>query len=325
MRILVTGCAGFIGYHLCISLLKNKKYKVYGLDNLNNYYDIELKKKRLNILKNNSIKFKFFKIDITNYNIVKKNFTKNKYDCVINLAAQAGVRYSIKNPSDYFRSNVEGFFNILELSRIFRIKHLIFASTSSVYGSSKKFPLKEESNTDMPLSFYAATKKSNEVLAYSYSNIYKLPCTGLRFFTVYGPYGRPDMALFLFVKAIFSSRKIKLFNKGNHIRDYTYIDDIVEALRKLIERPSNDKIPYSIYNIASSKPQKLMVFLKNIEKIIGKKANKSYYGMQLGDVHKTHASIKKLNKKIRYKPKMKLSKGIERFIQWYKEYYNIKH
>lgn len=321
MRILVTGCAGFIGFHLCLSLLKNRKYQVCGIDNLNRYYDIGLKKNRLKILKKNKKKFIFHKLDITDYNKLKNFFLKYKFDCVINLAAQAGVRYSIKNPSNYFNNNVIGFYNILEISRIFKIKHLIFASTSSVYGASNKFPLKEEGDTDKPISFYAATKKTNEVLAYSYSSIYKLPCTGLRFFTVYGPYGRPDMSLFLFTKAIFESKVVKLFNKGDHVRDFTYIDDVVNSITKIVSKPSAGKIPFSVYNIATSSPKKLKVFLKSIENMIGKKAKIKYLNMQQGDIYKTHGDNKKIAKKINFKPKIKLADGIKKFIQWYKEYY----
>lgn len=323
MRLLVTGCAGFIGYHLCLKLLENSKNQVYGIDDLNKYYDIHLKKDRLNNLRKYSKKFHFYKIDISNLKKLKNNFSYNKYDYVINLAAQAGVRHSIKNPSEYLKRNIIGFFNILEVSRIYKIKHLIFASTSSVYGSSKKFPLKEKENTDKPLSFYAATKKSNEVMAYSYSNIYNLPCTGLRFFTVYGPYGRPDMSLFKFSKAIFESKRVDLFNKGNHIRDFTYIDDAIDAISKIIAIPSRNKIPFSIYNIANSRPENLKTFLGKIEKIIGKKSKKKYMKLQLGDIYKTHGSIYRLYKKINYKPKTQISVGIERFIKWYRDYYRI--
>ena len=322
MKVLITGCCGFIGYNLCLKLLKKKNIRIYGIDNLNSYYDINLKKKRLSILKT-SKNFTFNKIDISKYNNLKKFFKKNKYDIVINLAAQSGVRYSIKNPSNYFESNVIGFFNVLELSRIFKIKHFIFASTSSVYGNSNKFPLKEEQKTEKPLSFYAASKKTNEILAYSYSNIYKLPCTGLRFFTVYGPYGRPDMALYLFTKAIFNSKKVNLFNNGNHVRDYTYIDDVVNSVEKIITKKPDGAVPYSIYNVASSRPKKLKEFLKNIEKTIGKRAKINYLDMQQGDVYKTHGSTNKLINKIKYRPKMKLSEGIKRFVEWYKKYHNI--
>ncbi len=323
MKILITGCCGFIGYHLCLKLLKKKNIKIYGIDNLNSYYDINLKKKRLSILKKSPKNFIFNKIDISKYNNLYKIFKKHKYDIVINLAAQAGVRYSIKNPLNYFESNIIGFFNVLELSRIFKIKHFIFASTSSVYGDSNKFPLKENQKTDKPLSFYAASKKTNEILAYSYSNIYKLHCTGLRFFTVYGPYGRPDMALYLFTKAIVDSKKVNLFNNGNHVRDYTYIDDVVKSVEKIMMKKPDKKVPYSVYNVASSRPKKLKEFLKNIEKTIGKKAKINYLNMQQGDVYKTHGSTTKLVNKIKYRPQTKLSEGIERFVKWYKKYHNI--
>ena len=325
MKILVTGCSGFIGYHLCLNLLKYKKNVVHGIDNLNNYYDIKLKKSRLSNLKKQSKKFLFIKKDISNLRSLKEIFLKGKFDYVINLAAQAGVRYSIKNPSTYFNSNIIGFFNILECSRIFKIKHLIFASTSSVYGNSKNFPLKENEKTDSPLSFYAATKKSNEVMAHSYSNIYKLPCTGLRFFTVYGPYGRPDMSLFLFTDAILKRKKINLFNKGNHIRDFTFVDDVVTSINKIIKKPSKNKIPYEVFNIASSNPVHLKFFLKNIEKGLGKKTNVKFQEMQKGDIFKTHGSVNKIVKKTKFKPKVKIKTGIEEFLKWYKKYYKFKN
>jgi len=319
MRILVTGCAGFIGYHLCLKLLNNKTNKVFGIDNINNYYDINLKKKRLSNLKKKFKKFIFYKKDICDLNFLHNNFLKNKYDIVIHLAAQAGVKYSIDNPKVYIESNIFGFFNILEVSRINKIKHLIYASTSSVYGSNNNFPLQEDADTNHPLSFYAATKKSNEVMAHSYSNIHSLPCTGIRLFTVYGPYGRPDMSLFKFTKAILDSKKVNLFNFGKHIRDFTYIDDATNAIVQLINKPSRKKIPYSIYNIASSRPQNLKFFLKTIEKILGKKAKIQYKKLQPGDINKTYASIKLLQKKIDFVPNTDIQQGIENFINWYKE------
>ena len=321
MKILITGCAGFIGYHLCNKLLATNKYEVYGIDNLNNYYDIELKKSRIKELKKKFKGFKFKKIDISNRNDISRLFNKEKFTHIINLAAQAGVRFSIENPMPYVESNLIGFFNILDLSRTSKIDHLIFASTSSVYGDSKKFPLKETDNTDRPLSFYAATKKSNEVMAYSYSNIYGLPCTGLRFFTVYGPYGRPDMALYKFTKSIINKNRIELFNKGNHIRDFTYVDDVTESIVKLINKPSKEKIPFEIYNIGNSKPEKLKLFLSIIEKTLGINAKVKLVKLQQGDVHKTHADTKKILKKINYKPRTKINEGISKFINWYKDYY----
>lgn len=321
IKILVTGCAGFIGFHLSNKLLKYNKYNIFGIDNINSYYDVKLKKDRLKILNQNK-NFKFSKIDLTNSYLIKKNFKANNYDVVINLAAQAGVRYSIENPSVYLSTNVNGFFNILDASRENKLKHLIFASTSSVYGASNKFPLSENLHTSKPLSFYAATKKTNEVMAYAYSNIYNLPCTGLRFFTVYGPYGRPDMALFKFTNLIKSNKKIDLFNNGNHYRDFTYIDDIVDGIVGIIETPSQDKIPFNVFNIGSNKPKYLKVFLSTIEKIIGKKAKINNKKLQKGDVFKTHASISKLYKKSGYKPKVSIQQGIKNFIEWYNQYYN---
>ena len=317
MRILVTGCAGFIGYHLCLKLLNDKTNKVFGIDNINNYYDINLKKKRLSNLKKKFKKFVFYKNDICDLNFLNNNFLKNKYDIVVNLAAQAGVKYSIDNPKVYIESNIFGFFNILEASKTNKIKHLIYASTSSVYGSNNNFPLQEDADSNHPLSFYAATKKSNEVMAHSYSNIYGLPCTGIRLFTVYGPYGRPDMSLFKFTKAILDSKEVNLFNFGKHIRDFTYIDDAVNAIVKLINKPSRKKIPYSIYNIASSKPQNLKFFLKTIENILDRKAKIKYKKLQPGDVNKTYASIKLLQKKIDFVPNTEIQQGIENFINWY--------
>ncbi len=322
MKILVTGCAGFIGYHLSKKLLQ-KKIEVFGIDNINDYYDISLKKDRLKNLKKYK-NFYFYKYDLVNLKNLNNLIKKNKIKYVVHLAAQAGVRYSIQNPHSYFRSNLEGFFNILEVCKTNKIKHLIFASTSSVYGNSKKFPLKESDNTDNPLSFYAATKKSNEVMAHSYSYLYKLPCTGVRFFTVYGPYGRPDMALFKFTKNIIKNYKIDLFNYGKHIRDFTYIDDVVNALEVLVFKPSKTEIPYNIFNIGNGKPEKLLKYLRLIEKNLSKKAKISNYSIQLGDVYKTHASIMKLKKYVTFNPKFKIESGIKKFIKWYLEYYKLK-
>ena len=319
MRVLVTGSAGFIGFHLCKKLL-DFNFNVYGIDNLSPYYDVNLKKNRLLILKKYK-KFNFKKLDITNFKLLKNQFRYNKYDIVINLAAQAGVRNSIDNPRDYLNSNIIGFFNILELCKIYKIKHLVFASTSSVYGDNKNFPLKEEYNTDKPLNFYAASKKSNEVMAYSYSYIHKIKITGLRFFTVYGEYGRPDMALYKFTHSIKNSKSLKLFNKGNHIRDFTYIDDVTESIIRLIKKTSKNKIPFQIFNIGSNKPKKLKEFLKIIESILGKKSKKYFLPLQKGDIHKTHADNYKLYKKINFLPKTPLKNGIKNFINWYRKYY----
>ena len=323
MNILITGCAGFIGFSITNYLLqkKNKKLNLIGLDNLNSYYDINLKKKRLFILKKNN--FKFYKINITNFKKLDEIVKSNKIDIIIHLAAQAGVRYSINNPEEYFKSNMLGFFNILEVSRKNKIKHLVYASTSSVYGDNDKFPLKENFDTSNPLSFYAATKKSNEVMAYSYSNIYKLKCTALRFFTVYGEYGRPDMSLFIFTKSLLSQKFINFFNNGNHIRDFTYINDVVKIIDKIIKKPSNKTIPHQIFNVASQSPKKLKYFLEVIENKIGKKSKIRNMPFQKGDVFKTHGSVSKIYKIIKFRPTTKIEEGVNNFINWYKKYYKL--
>ncbi len=320
MKILVTGVAGFIGFHTSIKLLENKNNVVFGIDNLNDYYDVTLKKRRLSILRKHK-NFKFSKIDISNNKTLLRHFKIYKYKYVIHLAAQAGVRYSILKPESYVKSNLVGFFNILECSKANNIKHLIFASTSSVYGSNKNFPLKEDFNTDKPLSFYAATKKSNEVMAYSYSNIHSLNCTGLRFFTVYGPYGRPDMALFKFTKAIIEKKSINLFNKGNHFRDFTYVTDIADGIINLIKKPSKEKIPFNIFNIGNNKPKSLRTYLRIIEDYLNDKAKINLKPLQQGDVLKTHANIKKISSWSNYNPKINIEKGIKNFINWYKGFY----
>ena len=319
MNILITGAAGFIGYHLSLKLLKNN-YKVFGIDNINSYYDVELKKNRLRELKKYS-NFYFNKLNLSNKNKINIIIQENNIKYIVHLAAQAGVRYSIENPKAYFKSNLEGFFNILELSKSNNIKHLIFASTSSVYGNTNKFPLNEKMNTDKPVSFYAATKKSNEIMAYSYSYIYKIPATALRFFTVYGSYGRPDMALSKFTKSILENKKISLFNSGNHTRDFTYVDDIVKGIDSVILKPSKNSIPYNCFNIGGGKPNKLKEFLKIIEINLGKKAKIKNLPLQLGDVKKTHSSVKSLNSYSSYQPTTKINKGIKEFVKWYKKYY----
>ena len=321
MKILVTGCAGFIGYHLCKKLLNNSKYSIYGIDNLNTYYDINLKKDRLKNLKNKK-NFFFKKIDIKNNTKLNDLFKKNRFNCVINLAAQAGVRFSIQNPKTYFNNNVIGFFNIIENVKKYKINHLITASTSSVYGNNKTFPLIEEFNTDKPLSFYAATKKTNEVMSYSYSNIYNIPITVLRFFTVYGNYGRPDMSLFKFTKNIKDSKKINLFNFGKHERDFTHVDDVVSSIIKIIKLPSKNKVPYQVFNVASGRPKKLKYFVNLIEKNLNKKASLNMLELQKGDVVKTHASTKKLDNKTKNFKRKSFEVGIQSFIKWYKNYYN---
>ena len=320
MKILITGCAGFIGFHLT-KFLTSKKISIIGIDNLNNYYDVNLNKNRLKLLKENK-KFTFYKTDILNKQKLNNIVRKNKIKIIVHLAAQAGVRYSIENPKTYHKNNLEGFFNILEISKENKIKHLIFASTSSVYGESSNFPLNENENTSKPLSFYAATKKSNEVMAHSYSYIYKLPCTAVRFFTVYGPYGRPDMALFKFTKNILENRKIELYNNGKHLRDFTYIDDITKGIFSIINKPNKDKVPYNIFNIGNGKSRKLIDYLFFIEKKLGKKAIVKKLPLQKGDIIKTHSDIKLLKKFSNYKPKIDIEEGVSKFIDWFIDYYN---
>ncbi|MDC0216869.1 NAD-dependent epimerase/dehydratase family protein [Pelagibacteraceae bacterium] len=319
MKILVTGCAGFIGFHLSSYLLKKNIY-VIGIDNLNDYYDINLKKNRLRLLKEYK-NFSFNKFDLINKKKLDLIVKKNRIKIIIHLAAQAGVRYSIKNPNSYFKNNLEVFFNILEVSRLYKINHLIFASTSSVYGESINYPSEENFNTDKSLSFYAATKKSNEIMAYSYSNIFKLPCTGLRFFTVYGPYGRPDMALFKFTKNILENKKIELFNNGNHARDFTYIDDVIDGIFLIINKPKKQQIPFNIFNIGNGNSKKLKEYIKLIEKNLNLKAKVKKLPLQLADIKKTHSDISNLNLYTGYTPKVSIEVGVKRFINWYKEYY----
>ena len=321
MNILITGVAGFIGFHSVKKLLSiENNFKVIGIDNLNNYYDTKLKKDRLKILQKYT-KFKFFKIDICDHKKIEKVFKNQKIKIVINLAASAGVRYSLTNPEPYFKNNFNGFFNVLNLCVKYKINHLIFASSSSVYGNSNKFPLKEDSETSKPLSFYAASKKCNEVMAYSYSNIYKLSCTGLRFFTVYGEYGRPDMALFKFSNNILLNKEIELYNKGNHIRDFTYIDDVVNQIYRLINKPSKKIIPFQIFNIASSNPIELKKYVQLIESALNKKAKYKLLKMQPGDVKKTFASTTKVRGVTKLNNVSNLKKGIDSYIKWFKKYY----
>ncbi len=318
-KILITGCAGFIGYHLTIKLLKNKNYLIEGLDNINNYYDVSLKKIRLRELKKYE-NFKFYKNDLKSYKTLKKIFKDAKYEIIINLAAQAGVRYSITNPDAYFDSNINGFYNILKLSTEFKIKHLLFASTSSVYGNSDKFPLTEDLKTDSPKSFYSASKKVNEIMAYSFSSIYKLPITGLRFFTVYGNLGRPDMALFKFSKAIKKNKKFQLFNKGDHYRDFTHVDDVTIAISKIINQPPSSKVPYDVFNICKSKSIFIKDVVKKIELFYNKKAKIINLPLQQGDVKKTLGSSKKLQNKIKYKPKKNFNDGLLEFLKWHRDF-----
>jgi len=335
MKILVTGTAGFIGYHLANKLLE-LGHEVIGLDNINDYYDINLKYARLeslgikkeDIVDNNLVKshtnpnHKFIKASLEDADTLNNLFETQKFDAVCNLAAQAGVRYSIENPHAYIQSNIVGFINILEACKNFDVKNLSYASSSSVYGLNKSQPFKVEDKTDTPVSLYAATKKSNELMAHTYSHLYGIQTTGLRFFTVYGPWGRPDMAPILFTDAILNDRAIKVFNHGNMSRDFTYIDDIVDGIVKVILNPSD----FKVYNIGNNAPVSLMEFIETIEKAIGKDAKKDFLPMQDGDVESTYADVSGLIKDFDYKPETRLADGIGEFVKWYKEFYgNTKY
>ena len=353
--ILVTGAAGFIGFHLSKELLK-RRFNVVGLDNMNHYYDVSLKQSRLEILMREP-NFSFLKIDLEDRVAMEWMFDNHEFDIVINLAAQAGVRYSLKEPHTYVDSNVKGFMNILEGCRYNKIEHLLFASSSSVYGANTKIPFSPKDGIDHPMAIYAATKKANEMMAHSYSSLYGLPCTGIRFFTVYGPYGRPDLSLFLFTKAILENRSVKVFNNGHMVRDFTYIDDIIEGVIRVIDNPpkqsqeadevreggttftniSNQSIeklgsnnqygttaPYKIYNIGNSSPVQLMDYISAIEQILGKTAKKEFLPMQPGDVPRTEADVSDLVENLGYKPDTPVRAGIEKFIEWYKMYFKIQ-
>jgi len=317
-KILITGIAGFIGFSLAKLLIK-KNYKVIGVDNLNNYYDINLKKNRLKNLSN----FTFYKIDINNLKKIENIFKIHKPEIVINLAAQAGVRYSIKFPKKYLKTNIIGFFNILELSKKYNVGHFLFASSSSVYGLNKEIPFKESHDTSDQSNIYGVTKKTNELMAHSYSFLYNMRCTGLRFFTVFGPWGRPDMALYSFVKNILKNIPIKLFNKGDMYRDFTYIDDAINYTYKLIKRKTKKRnnIQFEIFNIANSKPVHLKKFIKIIEKILNKEAKITYENGLKSEIKKTHADNNKLINSITKIKATSLKKGIKKFITWYKNYY----
>lgn len=335
-RVLVTGAAGFIGFHLSKRFL-DEGYNVVGLDNLNDYYDVELKKSRIEILAG-SKNFTFEKLDITDKSSLEKVFDHNNFEFVINLAAQAGVRYSIENPQAYLQSNIEGFLNILEACRKYPIKHLIYASSGSVYGSNENIPFSVHSNVDHPLSFYAASKKANELMAHSYSVLYQIPTTGLRFFSAYGPYGRPDMALFIFTKAIVEGKPIDVYNHGKMKRDFTYVDDIVEGVFQLLLRPpiANplwDKVksdpatsfaPYRLFNIGNNKTVALSYYIEILENKLGRKATKNFLPMQLGDIPETCADIDDLINETGFKPKTSIEEGISNFVDWYLDHYKIK-
>lgn len=321
--IFVTGCAGFIGFHLVKRLL-TEKIPVVGIDNLNDYYDPTLKQDRLKILLNHS-NFMFIKGSIENLELLQHLFNHYHFHTIIHLAAQAGVRYSLTNPHVYIQSNLVGFANLLECCRNQQISHLIYASSSSVYGNNKKIPFSVNDPVDHPVSLYAATKKANELMAYTYSHLYGIPTTGLRFFTVYGPWGRPDMALFSFTNAIMKKEPIEIFNYGNMKRDFTYIDDVIESIYRLMEKgpPIQTTPPYKIYNIGNNKPVHLKDFIQMIEEKIGTTAIKKFLPLQSGDVLETFANIDDLIDDIHYKPRVSIAEGIAKFIDWYKEYYKI--
>lgn len=322
MKILVTGIAGFIGYHLAVRLLAVSTNQVYGIDNLNNYYDVQLKQDRLSQIKKFK-NFSFQKLDLGDREAMSKLFATHSFDIVVNLAAQAGVRYSIDDPHTYVDSNLVGFVNLVEGCRHSQVKHLVFASSSSIYGANKKIPFSVTDDVNQPISLYAATKKANELIAYTYSHLYQIPSTGLRFFTVYGPWGRPDMAYFKFVKAIIENRSIDVYNFGNMQRDFTYIDDVVEGIYQVMVRPPNgqDNAPYKLYNIGNNKPVKLSYFIEVIEQALGKSATKNFLPMQPGDVQVTYANIDGLTKDTGFIPSTSIEDGIAKFIRWYKFYY----
>ncbi len=331
-KILVTGAAGFIGFHLSKRLLEDG-LNIVGLDNVNDYYDINLKKARLDIIGKYE-RFRFVQTDLKDKESLDKLFEQEHFTTVINLAAQAGVRHSITHPYDYIDNNILGFLNILEACRHFMPDHLLYASSSSVYGANTKLPFSADDNVDHPLALYAASKKSNELMAHAYSNLYEIPTTGLRFFSAYGPYGRPDMALFLFTKAIIAGRAINIYNFGKMRRDFTYVDDIVESVKRLIPQipvkqsnhsltPSTSFAPYRIFNVGNNKPVQLMHFIEVLEETLKKKAIKNYLPLQEGDVEANFADVTELEKLIGFQPSTSIEKGIGEFVNWYLDYYKI--
>jgi len=333
MKILVTGAAGFIGSHLAKYLL-NRGDEVVGLDNLNDYYDVSLKQARLKKLET-QVGFRFIKLDLADRQGIAELFAQEKFEKVVNLAAQAGVRYSIVNPYAYIDSNIQGFINILEGCRHNDVKHLVYASSSSVYGANTSMPFSVHDNIDHPLSLYAASKKSNELMAHTYSHLYRLPTTGLRFFTVYGPWGRPDMAMFLFAKAILAGEPIQVFNYGKMKRDFTYIDDIVEGVVRTMDHtatinpewsgeqpdPGTSAAPYRLYNIGNNNPVELMYLIEVLEKTLGKTAEKQMMPIQPGDVPATYADVEALVADVGFKPATSIEDGVARFVEWYREYF----
>ncbi|MGD9240282.1 MAG: NAD-dependent epimerase [Desulfobacterales bacterium] len=332
-KVLVTGAAGFIGFHLAKRLLADG-HQVVGLDNMNPYYDVSLKEARLEDLKKEA-NFTFCQIDLCDRTQLEDLFARQGFEVVVNLAAQAGVRYSLENPYAYVDSNLVGFINILECCRHETIKHLVFASSSSVYGANTRMPFSVHHNVDHPVSLYAATKKANELMAHTYSHLFQLPCTGLRFFTVYGPWGRPDMALFLFTRAILEDKPIKVFNHGKMQRDFTYIDDIIEGVVRVMGRlpqansdwsgdapdPGTSSAPYKVYNIGNNNPVELIKFIEVIEEVLGKKANMEFMDLQPGDVVATYADVDDLIEDVGFKPETPIETGVESFIEWYKDFY----
>ncbi len=352
-NVLITGAAGFIGFHAVRRLL-NEGYRVAGIDNINKYYDVELKYGRLaeTGIDKGSVKwgkavrskkhenYTFYRINLEDGDFIENLFSKENFDYIIHLAAQAGVRYSLVCPHAYIDSNVKGFMNILEACRRYPPAHLVYASTSSVYGTNTKMPFSEHDNADHPASLYAATKKANELMAHSYSHLYNIHATGIRFFTVYGPWGRPDMALFLFTKALLEGKPIEVFNNGDMLRDFTYIDDIIENVYRIMlvkaepekdydakdPDPASSSAPYRIYNIGNSKPERLTDFIDALQEALGKKAVQKMMPMQAGDMHKTWADMNDMIEITGFKPKTKISQGIKNFVEWYKDYYNVnKH
>jgi UDP-glucuronate 4-epimerase len=335
MNILVTGAAGFIGSTLALRLLERGD-RVVGLDNLNDYYDVSLKNARLVRLRACS-GFEFEHADIADRERMARLFAERRFDAVMHLAAQAGVRYSIENPGAYIDANLVGFANVIEGARRSRVGHFVFASSSSVYGANAKLPFAEDDNIDHPVSLYAATKKANELIAHSYAHLYRLPCTGLRFFTVYGPWGRPDMALFKFTSGILAGEPIPVFNRGEMVRDFTYVDDIVEGVVRVIDRPaqpdpawtalaptpSSSNAPYRIYNIGNNQPVKLMRYIEVIEQCLGKKAKLDLLPLQAGDVPETIADVSRLEAAVGFKPATPIEAGIGRFVEWYRSYYRV--
>ncbi|MEK7803894.1 MAG: NAD-dependent epimerase [Deltaproteobacteria bacterium] len=332
-KILITGAAGFIGYHLCSRLMEQGD-RIVGIDNINDYYEVNLKLNRLKQIEGKR-NFTFIKLDITDREGIHKLFAKEKFDIVVNMAAQAGVRYSLINPYTYIDSNINGFINILEGCRHHEVKHLVYASSSSVYGANTKMPFSVHHNVDHPISLYAATKKANELMAHTYSGLFKLPCTGLRFFTVYGPWGRPDMALFIFTKSIVEGKPIEVFNHGKMKRDLTFIDDIVECVVRVIDKipesnlkwdggspdPATSFAPYKLYNIGNNNPVGLLRFIEVLEDCLGKKAEKRLLPLPAGDVPATYADVDDLIRDVGFKPVTPIEVGIKKFVEWYKAYY----